>query len=167
MQSSILRMFCGPILKKKIYMQPLLVIKKENAGSERQVNKLNKISVQITPKKIVLFIVLFGSIFQLKAQDRVPFDQGRKYILASVNVNGKISYNEQTVVTFTGLERGQQITVPGEEISNAIKKLGKLGLFSDIDFYVNKTEGDSIWLDLDIVELPKLNEVKFQIRCAN
>lgn len=143
-------------------MQPLLVIKKENAGSERQVNKLNKISVQITPKKIVLFIVLFGSIFQLKAQDRVPFDQGRKYILANVNVNGKISYNEQTVVTFTGLERGQQITVPGEEISNAIKKLGKLGLFSDIDFYVNKTEGDSIWLDLDIVELPKLNEVKFQ-----
>lgn len=118
--------------------------------------------MQITPKKIVLFIVLFGSIFQLNAQDKIPFDQGRKYILANVDVKGKISYNQQTVVTFTGLEKGQQITVPGEEISNAIKKLGKLGLFSDIDFYVNKTEGDSIWLDLDIVELPKLNEVKFQ-----
>lgn len=118
--------------------------------------------MQIKPKKIVLFIVLFGSIFQLNAQDKIPFDQGRKYILANVDVKGKISYNQQTVVTFTGLEKGQQITVPGEEISNAIKKLGKLGLFSDIDFYVSKTEGDSIWLDLDIVELPKLNEVKFQ-----
>src|SRR6218665_2271928 len=114
MRNFILRMFGGPILKKKIYMQPLLVIKKENEGSERQVNKLNKISVQIKPKKIVLFIVLFGSIFQLNAQDKIPFDQGRKYILANVNVNGKISYNQQTVVTFTGLEKGQQITVPGE-----------------------------------------------------
>jgi outer membrane protein insertion porin family len=143
-------------------MQPLLVIKKENADSERQVNKLNKISVQINTLKILLSITLFGSVFQLQAQDRVPFDQGKKYILADVKVNGKISYNEQTVTTFAGLEKGQQITIPGEETSNAIKKLGKLGLFSDIDFYVNRVEGDSIWLDLDIVELPKLSEVKIQ-----
>jgi outer membrane protein insertion porin family len=107
-------------------------------------------------------ILFFGSIFQLQAQERLPFEQGKKYILADVKVNGKISYNEQTVVTFSGLEKGQQLTVPGEEISNAIKKLGKLGLFSDIDFYVNKTEGDSIWLDLEIAELPKLSDVKIQ-----
>ncbi len=125
-------------------------------------NKLNKISVHIKTSKIFLIILFFGSIFQLQAQDRIPFEQGKKYILANVKVNGKISYNEQTVVTFSGLEKGQQLTVPGEEISNAIKKLGKLGLFSDIDFYVNKTEGDSIWLDLDIAELPKLSEVKIQ-----
>lgn len=143
-------------------MQPLLVIKKENADSERPVNKLNKISVQIKSHKTLLLLILLGSFFQLQAQDRVPFDQGKKYILSNVKVNGKISYNEQTVVTFAGLEKGQKITVPGEEISNAIKKLGKLGLFSDIDFYVDKIENDSIWLDLDIVELPKLSEVKFQ-----
>jgi len=130
---------------------------------ERQVNKLNKISVQNNTLRIVLSIILFGSIFQLHAQeDRLSFNQGQKYILAGVNVNGKISYNQQTVVTFTGLEKGQQLIVPGEETANAIKKLGKLGLFSDIDFYVNKIEGDSIWLDLDIVELPKLSEVKIQ-----
>jgi len=34
-------------------------------------------------------------------------------------------------------------------------------LFSDIDFYVNQVKGDSIYLDLEITELPKLNEVKF------
>ena len=125
-------------------------------------NKLNKISVQNYPSKIFLLILFFGTIFQLQAQERLPFDQGKKYILANVKVNGKISYNEQTVVTFAGLEKGQQLTVPGEELSNAIKKLGKLGLFSDIDFYVNKVEADSIWLDLEIVELPKLSEVKIQ-----
>lgn len=125
-------------------------------------NKLNKFSVQITTSKIFLFLFLFGTIFKLQAQDKIPFNEGKKYILAKVKVNGKISYNEQTVVTFSGLEKGQQITVPGEELSNAIKKLGKLGLFSEIDFYVNKIEADSIWLDLDIVELPKLSEAKIQ-----
>ncbi len=125
-------------------------------------NKLNKISVQIKSLKTVLSLLLFVSVFQLQAQEKIPFDQGKKYILANVKVNGKISYNEQTVTTFAGLEKGQKITVPGEEISNAIKKLGKLGLFSDIDFYVSKIETDSIWLDLNIVELPKLREVKIQ-----
>ena len=125
-------------------------------------NKLNRILVQINTLKIVLTVLLVGTVFQLQAQERIPFDQGKKYILADVEVVGKISYNQQTVVTFSGLEKGQSITVPGEEVSNAIKKLGKLGLFSDIDFYISKTENDSIWLELAISELPKLSEVKIQ-----
>ena len=125
-------------------------------------NKLNNISVQINHIKIVLIAFFIGTISQLQAQERTPFDQGTKYILADVEVTGKLSYNQQTVVTFAGLEKGQTISVPGEEISNAIKKLGKLGLFSDIDFYINKTVGDSIWLELNIRELPKLNDVKFK-----
>ena len=110
--------------------------------------------------KIVLAIIIFGSISHLQAQDRIPYDQGKKYILAKVDVTGKINFNQQTVVTFAGLEKGQNITVPGEEISTAIKKLGKLGLFSEIDFYINKVVGDSIYLELNINELPKLSDVK-------
>ncbi len=110
----------------------------------------------------LLFSLITGSLFSVQAQERVPFDQGKKYILADVDVTGKITFNKQTVVTFAGLEKGQEIIVPGEEISNAIKKLGKLGLFSDIDFYVNQIKGDSIYLELHIMELPKLNEVKIR-----
>nr|WP_288833168.1 outer membrane protein assembly factor BamA [uncultured Flavobacterium sp.] len=111
--------------------------------------------------KALLTLVFLGSFSQIKAQDRVPFDQGKKYILAKVELTNKISFNDQTVVTFAGLQKGQEITVPGEEISSAIKKLGKLGLFDEISFYVNHIENDSIYLDLDIKELPKLNDVKF------
>lgn len=111
--------------------------------------------------KMFLMAMLLGNVFLTTAQDRVPFNQGTRYILADVDVTGKITFNKQTVVTFAGLERGQWITVPGEEISNAIKKLGKLGLFSDIDFYVSRVQNDSIWLELNIHELPKLSEVKF------
>ena len=118
--------------------------------------------------KLFLTVLVLGNIFQAKAQeqepeqDRVPFSQGREYILAEVKVIGKVSYNEQTIVTFAGLQKGQKIIVPGEEISTAIKKLWKLGLFNDIDTYVNRIEGDSIYIDMHINELPKLSEVKIQ-----
>ncbi len=123
-------------------------------------NKLNNFLVLQKSIKIVLSLLIFGSFSQIKAQERVPFDQGKTYILAKVDVVGKISFNSNTVVTFAGLEKGQEITVPGEQISNAIKKLGKLGLFDEISFYVNRIEKDSIYLDLHVEELPKLNEVK-------
>ncbi|MDD5150333.1 MAG: outer membrane protein assembly factor BamA [Flavobacterium sp.] len=142
-------------------MRLSLVIKKENVDLEKQVNKLNNFLVLHKSIKIALSLLIFGSFSQIKAQERVSFDQGKKYILADVAVVGKISFNAQTVVTFAGLEKGQEITVPGEEISNAIKKLGKLGLFDEISFYVNKIQNDSIYIDLHVEELPKLNEVKF------
>jgi len=91
----------------------------------------------------------------------VPFDQGKVYIIKEINVTGKVSYNKETIVTFTGLEKGQSITIPGEEISNSIKKLWKLGLYNDVDFYVGKIESDSISLILSLNELPKIHEVKF------
>jgi outer membrane protein insertion porin family len=141
-------------------MKPSSAIKNENVDSEKQVNKLNNILVSNNFFKTFLFLFFIGNVTLLQAQERLPFDQGTKYILADVDVTGKITFNKQTVVTFAGLEKGQEITIPGEEISNAIKKLGKLGLFNKIDFYVNQIKGDSIFLELNINELPKLSDVK-------
>ena len=128
---------------------------------EKQANKLNNFLVLHKSIKLVLTFIILGTFTQIKAQDRVPFDQGKKYILGDVKVVGDISFNPQTVVTFAGLEKGQEITVPGEQISSSIKKLGKLGLFDEISFYINRIENDSIFLDLNIKELPKINQVKF------
>jgi outer membrane protein insertion porin family len=141
-------------------MKPSLVTKKENVDLEKPVNKLNHKLVSKNTFKAILSILFLGNIFTLQAQDRLPFNDSKKYILADVEVTGKLSFNKQTVVTFAGLEKGQEIIIPGEEISNAIKKLGKLGLFSDIDFYLKEVKGDSIFLELSIIELPKLSDVK-------
>ena len=127
---------------------------------EKQANKLYlKKMFKKGLQLFTLFIALSSST--LFAQE-TKLESGKEYILAKIDVTGKINYNEQTVTTFTGLEKGQSIMVPGEDISNAIKKLWKLGLFSDVNFYVNKIEGDSIFLELNINELPKLSDVKIQ-----
>lgn len=109
---------------------------------------------------LTIFIVLNSTA--IFAQDNTKLESGKEYILAEIEVTGKISYNAQTVTTFTGLETGQSIMVPGEDISIAIKKLWKLGLFSDVNFYVNKIVGDSIYLELELNELPKIGDVKIQ-----
>jgi outer membrane protein insertion porin family len=142
-------------------MKPLLAIKKENVDLEKQVNRLNKLFNTVNNTKLVLLFLFLGSAFHVNAQERVTLEQTKNYFIKKVEVTGKITYSPETVVTFTGLEKGQSISVPGEEISNAVKKLWKLGLFNDVDFYVNQIEGDSITLLLNINELPKLKEAKF------
>ncbi len=128
---------------------------------EKPVNKLNKPMFQKSIQLLFGFLLLATGNIAF-AQETNGLEPGKEYILADIAVSGKISYNENTVLTFTGLEKGQTIHVPGEEISTAIKKLWKLGLFSDVNFYANKIEGDSLYLELEINELPKLSDVKIQ-----
>ena len=111
--------------------------------------------------RLTAILFLFLSVFKTSAQD-TDFENGKNYILADIVVTGKVNYNPQTIITFAGLEKGQNIIVPGEEVSNAIKKLWKLGFFNDINIYVSKIQNDSIYLELDINELPKLVDVKFE-----
>ena len=126
---------------------------------EKLANKLDKLTM-FKNRILFLFTLLFiGNT--INAQE-VTFEKGKEYTLAGVEVTGKVSFNEQTVITFTGLEIGSKIRIPGEEISLAITKLWKLGLFNDVNFYVKKIEGESIFLELELYELPKLNEVKIK-----
>ena len=87
------------------------------------------------------------------------FENGKQYILGGLTVTGLQSYNEQTVVSYTGLREGQPIQVPGGEISEVIKKLWNLDLFSNVEMFYTKIEGDKIFLELHIQERPTLNNV--------
>lgn len=105
----------------------------------------------------ILLVLFFNNT--VTAQE-TTFDKGEKYILGGIEVTGVKSYNEQTVITYTGLRIGQEITVPGEEISEVITKLWKLQLFSDINFYIVNVEGNKVFLELNVSELPTLSDVK-------
>ncbi len=91
----------------------------------------------------------------------LSYEDGKKYILGGLEVTGLVSYNEQTVKTYTGLRVGQPITIPGEQISGVINKLWGLELFSGIDVYITDIKGNDIFLELHIVERPTLTDVTF------
>ncbi|MEC4112869.1 outer membrane protein assembly factor BamA [Myroides pelagicus] len=114
-----------------------------------------------------LFALFIAGLIYANAQAQdslnIPtYEAPKTYTLGDVKVTGKYNYNPQTVITFTGLSKGQEITVPGEEISDALKKLWNLGFFTDINIYETSIVNDTINLELSLNELPRLNSVKIK-----
>jgi outer membrane protein insertion porin family len=58
----------------------------------------------------------------------------------------------------SGLSKGKIIF--GEDIQNAIKKLWKLNLFSDVVIDITQSEGNKIFLKIILEDYPRLNNVK-------
>ena len=109
-----------------------------------------------------LFVGLFlflGGYVQAQTDD---FKKGRTYVIDSILVSGLQTFNAQTVISYSGLRKGQKIALPGEDVSSVINKLWGLELFSDINFYVTKVEGNNISIELEIEELPTLSDVKIK-----
>ena len=95
-----------------------------------------------------------------QAQSLDEFVKGKLYTIDSISVSGIKTFSDQTVISYSQLRKGQKINIPGDEISSIIKKLWSLQLFSDINFYVTKFDGDRVQLEIEIEELPTLGEVK-------
>lgn len=124
-------------------------------------NLTHKTSAYITRTFYCAFLFTILSVCSLSAQEK-DFDTGALYTINSITVTGQQSFNESTVIAFTGLKVGDRIRIPGEKLSTVTKKLWEQNLFSDIAFYVTNIEGNSADLELYIVELPKLNEVTIE-----
>lgn len=105
---------------------------------------------------MVLFLLLLIPFFAFSQQNQL--DAGKRYTLGEIYVTGNQSFNELTIIAFTGLRKGEDIYIPGERISNVIKKLWDENLFSDVNIYVANIDGDVVDLEININELPTLNE---------
>ena len=137
----------------------LLVIKKGKEDLEQLLkkNKLKRFFLNILKKHLLVLVLMLS--FSITAQEK-SFIKGSEYILEEISVSGLTSFNEQTVIAYTGLRKGQKLRIPGEEISTIINKLWKLDLFSDINFYLKNVNGDKASIEIVIEELPTLSEYK-------
>ncbi|SEP73019.1 Beta-barrel assembly machine subunit BamA [Hyunsoonleella jejuensis] len=125
----------------------------------KQVNNLANTFLLKTLLKQYITILFIAFGFALQAQD-IAYENGKKYIIGGVSVSGNTSFNEQTVVAYSGLRKGNEITIPGEDIANAIKKLWGSKLFSDIEIYLKNVEGKNAFLEIRLSDLPQLLDVK-------
>jgi len=137
----------------------LLVIRKGKEDLEQLMkkNKLKRFFLHILKKHLLVLVLMLS--FSITAQEK-SFIKGNEYILEEISVSGLKSFNEQTVVAYTGLRKGQKVRIPGEEISAIINKLWKLDLFSDINFYLKNIDGNKASIEIVIEELPTLSEYK-------
>jgi outer membrane protein insertion porin family len=136
---------------------------------EKQANKLqNSISVVLVFTALFFTLIANGqtkkdSISTIKKDtitQNISFEKGKEYILGGISVIGLKKFSEETVRVFTGLRTGQTIKLPGDKLTSAIKKLYESKQFSNVDVYLEKLDGTSIYLQFDVQELPQLNNVK-------
>ena len=119
-------------------------------------------------RPLVAFLFLFVAfVSQLFAQEAdstnfsIYYSSARKYTIADVQVSGIRYLDKNVLIQLSGLKVGDEIMVPGDAITLAIKKLWQQGLFSDVKIQATKIIGSQIWLDIYLQERPRLGDVNF------
>ncbi len=111
-----------------------------------------------------LFLVIFlFPLISVISQTEVPkvsyTGMPKKYEIGGIKVTGIENLDPDILVNLSGLRIGQVVSVPGDEISTAIKRYWKHGLFSDVKILAEKVEGRKIFLDIQLKERPRLSEI--------
>ncbi|HVX49994.1 MAG TPA: POTRA domain-containing protein [Chitinophagaceae bacterium] len=88
--------------------------------------------------------------------------QPQKYKVAGIKVTGNKYFDEALLISVSGLNVGDEITIPGgENFSKAISKLWAQNYFSDVTIYITKLQGNNIWLEINVTERPRLSKFYF------
>ncbi|MDL2227932.1 outer membrane protein assembly factor BamA [Bacteroidales bacterium OttesenSCG-928-K03] len=105
---------------------------------------------------------LFSQVTFSGELDNINYNRPKEYTIGGISISG-VQYLDQNVLRMiSGLRVGDKITVPGEEISNAIKNLWKQGLFSDVSITATSIVDDQIFLNIYLEEKPRLSKFAFK-----
>ena len=85
----------------------------------------------------------------------------QKYEIAEITVSGADNYEDFVLIGFSGLAVGDIITVPGDAISDVVKRFWRQGLFSDVKIYASKIEDGKIWLDIALKQRPQVSQINY------
>jgi len=115
-------------------------------------------------KKLILFLIIIfvGNKLSFSQTNISDYSSPSEYTIAEITVTGIKYLDKNTLISISGLELGERITIPGEDISSAIKKLWKQGLFSDISIDIIKIEDENIFLNISLKEHSKLAKFNFK-----
>lgn len=114
-------------------------------------------------RSLYISLLLFLTyIVQAQQLQTVDYRLSKEYEIADIKVSGTQFLNERIIAQFSGLTEGEVINIPSDDISTAIKNLWKQGLFSNIEIYITKIEGEKAFLDIRVEERPRLSRYSFQ-----
>jgi outer membrane protein insertion porin family len=125
-------------------------------------------------KKLFLAIIFINLCFSGFAQlrpssrnntpkasdDEIGYLNPKEYTIAGIKINGVNYLDTAVLLTISKLAVGDRIMVPGEATSTAVKNLWDQRLFEDIELSIAKIQGDSVYFDLNLVEVPRVSSIK-------
>jgi outer membrane protein insertion porin family len=91
----------------------------------------------------------------------VNYKEPKAYRIAGISVMGAKFADVQAIKLFSGLQEGQEIMIPGDEITDAIRKLWKQKLFTNISISVAEFRGQDAYLLIELEEMPRVARYSF------
>ena len=85
----------------------------------------------------------------------------RTVVIGGIAVSGVQGYEDYMLSGISGLSVGQTITVPGNDITDAVKRYWKHGLFSDVSISADSIVGNKIYLNIYLQTLPRVSEINY------
>ena len=82
-------------------------------------------------------------------------------VLGGINVSGIEGYEDYMLAGISGLSVGQEIMVPGNEITDAVKRYWRHGLFSDVKISADSIVGDKIYLHISLAMRPRVSVINY------
>ncbi|MEZ3577459.1 MAG: outer membrane protein assembly factor BamA [Muribaculaceae bacterium] len=118
----------------------------------------------------LLSLLLVGTVLPTQAQTandtiyspRVLYSaMPRTYEIAGISVEGAPNYDDYLILGYAGLKIGDRLTIPGDDITNAVKRLMRQTLFAQARIELEKTVGDKAWLKIVLRTQPRIADVKY------
>ena len=129
----------------------------------RPANKF-QITNAIKKVKYILLLLIVKAISFAQISDSLfleAFKNPKKYRIGGVTVQGA-QFTDQNVITLlANITVGDEIPIPGDQITDAIKKLWKQSIFEDVQIILNNVIGNNAFLVIKVVERPRLSRFKF------
>ena len=115
---------------------------------------------------IVALMFLLAGCLPLMAQQtpvEVDYSHPRKYVVGGVSVEGNSYFSSQQITQLTGLRRGMEVTVPGEDVSEIVRRLWLKRYFEDVSLVIDHLTagGDSAYFKIIIKERPRVSRWTF------
>ncbi len=117
---------------------------------------------------LIVFVVLYSANFvhaQVQLGEElveVDYTSPKKYEIGGITVSGIRFLDPNVLIMLSGLKTGDEITIPGDHIANAIRSLWRQGLFENIKISVVGRQDNIIFLNIDLVERPRLTKFSFK-----
>jgi outer membrane protein insertion porin family len=110
---------------------------------------------------IVFLVLRYPAGYSQEKEEIIDYNSPEDYIIGGVSVSGVRFLDTNALIGISGLRKGQEVSIPGDAITNAVKKLWQQGLFSDIRISIVKSVYDTVYLDIALQERPRISSIRF------
>ena len=118
-------------------------------------------------KVYVLLVLLCAFGIQARAQEKIVnpsisySDNAREVVIGGLAVSGVQGYEDFVLTSISGLAVGQRIEMPGSQITQAVKRYWKHGLFSDVAISADSIVGDTAYLHIYLKLRPRVSSINY------